>query len=126
MNLLEYRGDDALDLVADILEPAAEIFGDPDFKEEWKKSRAKAVSLAIKRHKTAVFQVLAAIDCVDYRNEIALKAYKQKFNVFTLPARLLELFNTPELVSLFTSPEQSETEASFGSATANTEATDAE
>lgn len=126
MKLLEYRGDDALDVLAEALEPAAEIFGDPEFKEAWKVTRATAISLAIKKHKRAVFCLLAALECVDYRNDVSLEAYKQRFTVFTLPARLLEIFNTPELVSLFMSPDQSGTEASFGSVTANTEATDAE
>ena len=126
MNLTAYRGDDALDILADLMEPVVEIFGDRELAEAWRENRAMAVKMALKGHKKSVFQMLAIIDREDYEDPEALEAYKQRFNVFTLPARLMELFNDPVLVDLFTSQVPNTDKTSFGPATENTEATDAE
>ena len=112
--LNEFRGEEALDLLADLIEPAAEIMTDKQlvalFRE---RNMAKAASVAIKGHKRAVLQILALLNGEDP------EAYAP--SVFALPKMLLEVLNDPELVDLFSSQGQTEEQTNSGSATVNTE-----
>lgn len=113
MKLSEYKDDAALDLLADLIEPVTEILSDEAVKkaaEEGKK--AKAVSIAIKNHKKEVMAFLAAIDGVPVE--------EFHCNVLTLPTRLIELFNDPGIVQLFTFAGQTEEATASGSRTENT------
>lgn len=112
--LSEYRGEEALDVLADLIEPAAEIMQDKQlvafFRE---KNMAKAASFAIKNHKKAVLQIMARLE------DEPVETYAP--SIFALPMKLLEIFNDPELVDLFTSQGQSEVQTNSGSATEITE-----
>ena len=94
MKLSEYQGEEALDLLADLIEPAGEIMSDKEIGEVFKKNRFKAIGMAIKNHKKAVMQIMAAMDGVPVD--------EYKCNVLTLPVKILEILNDPELVQLFT------------------------
>lgn len=111
--LSEYRDEDALDLLADIMEPASVIIADPDVQKAFEKeNKIKAASVAIKRHKRAVMEVLARLDGV------AVEDYH--CNIFTLPARLIEVLNDDQLIKFFTEQAQTvTTAASSGPATEN-------
>lgn len=113
MKLSEIKGEQALDVFADMLEPAAEIIADPEFQ---KYARAglgmKAVKAAIKRKKRAVICLLAAIDQVD--------PDEYEVSVFSLPAKLMEIINDPAVQVLFQSQGQKTGETASGSATENT------
>ena len=113
MKLSEYQGEAALDILADLIEPAGEIMTDKEIGEVFKKNRFRAIGLAIKNHKKAVMQILATMDGVPVD--------EYKCNVFTLPVKVLELLNDPELVQLFTSQGQTGDANSSGSASENTE-----
>lgn len=114
-SLSEIKGDDALDLIADLMEPAGNIMADPEVRDAYyNSSRAAAISKAIKNHKKDVKTVLALMDGEDP------KTYEP--NVMTIPARLLEIMNDPELVSLFTSQGQNQSADTSGSALENTKA----
>lgn len=98
MRLSEVKGEAALDLLADIIEPATEIMSDPKVKDLVKaKNKGAIVKTLIKNHKKSIIEILATIDGVPVD--------EYDVNVFTLPIKLLELFNDPELVSFFTSQE---------------------
>lgn len=123
MKLSEYRGDDALEVLAELLEPAVEILADADIAAAWRdknpnktrgQKQLKAVSIAIKKHKEAVIAILAALD------HETPDEYREKINVVTLPKKLLEVLNDKDLRNFFTSQEQTKGEPS-GSASANTE-----
>ena len=117
MKLSDYRGEDALDILADLLEPSAEIFGDKEFAKVYKtQTRLAAVKYALKNHKKPVIQILAILDGEDP------ETYSP--GLMTLPLRLLEILNDPELVSLFTLQEQSADKTSSGPVMENTEATE--
>ena len=113
--LSEYKGEEALELLAELIEPAMEIMTDADVV---KNSRAgampKAIAAALRNHKQAVLNFMAAIERKDP------KEYAEEVNLLTLPKQLLEILNDPEAVALFTSQGQTET-ASSGSASENTE-----
>lgn len=116
MKLSDYKGEDALEILADLIEPAAEIFGDKDFSRLYKTSRIEAVKYALKNKAKAVITVLAVLERED-------PATYQP-GLLTIPARLLEILNDPELVSLFTSQAQNVEKTSAGPATESLEATE--
>ena len=113
MKLSEYQGEAALDILADLIEPAGEIMSDKEIGEVFKKNRFKAIGLAIRNHKKAVMQILATMDGVPVD--------EYKCNVLTLPVKILELLNDPELVQLFAYQGQTGDAESSGSASENTE-----
>ena len=113
MKLSEYQGEAALDILADLIEPAGEIMSDKQIGDVFKENRFKAIGLAIKNHKKAVMQIMATIDGVPVE--------EYKCNVFTLPVKILELLNDPDIVQLFTYQGQTGDANSSGSASANIE-----
>lgn len=119
MKLSEYKGEQALDMLADLLEPATAIMADKEIARlvKAKMPPIKSVKVAIKNHKQEVIEILAILDGADP------KEYAEKVNLFTLPAKLLEIFNDPDLMSLFTLQGQ-KTETLSGSATESTEASE--
>ena len=113
MKLSEYQGEAALDIFADLIEPAGEIMSDKEIGEVFKENKFKAIGLAIKNHKKAVMQILATMDGVPVE--------EYNCNVFTLPVKILELLNDPDLVQLFTYQGQMGDANSSGSASENIE-----
>lgn len=119
--LSEIRGEDALDVLALIVEPAAEIMSDKEIVSAARgEKRIKLVSLMLKTHKTEVLQIMAALDGVDYEDEITYRQYVDSQNLLSLPKALLDIVNDKDLMDLFTS--QGQDEMSFGSATGSIEA----
>lgn len=99
MKLSEIKGERALDVLADLIDPVSEIFGDKEIMTELQsgKAPAKAIKLALKNHKRAVLDMMAAIDGEDP------ETYQP--SLFVLPKRLLDLLNDPEVQQLFSSQE---------------------
>lgn len=115
MRLSDYKDEAALDLLAELIEPAAEIMGDQEVIEAAKgENMARVASVAIKRHKKAVLCVLAALDGVPVE--------QYHCNIFSLPAKLVELFNDPDIAQLFSFAGQTEDATASGSLMGNTEA----
>ena len=113
MKLSEYQGESALDILADMIEPAGEIMSDKEIGEVFKENRFKAIGMAIKNHKKAVMQIMAIMDGVPVD--------EYKCNVFTLPVKILELLNDPALIQLFTYQGQTGDANSSGSVSESTE-----
>ena len=113
MKLSEYQGEAALDILADLIEPAGEIMSDKEIGEVFKQNRFKAIGMAIKNHKKAVMQILATMDGVPVD--------EYKCNVFSLPVKILEILNDPDMIQLFQYQGQTGDAKSSGSASANTE-----
>lgn len=120
MKLSEVKGEKALDMFADLIEPAMEIVEDKEitkvFQDREGKSTksvlAKAVAIAIKKHKKAVIQMLATLD------DVPVEEYD--CNIMSLPKKALDILNDPAIFDLFTSQGQ-ETQTPSGSATENIE-----
>lgn len=117
MKLSEIKGEAALDVLAEIIEPAVEIMADPIIKQLAADDAPKIKFLKpiIKGHKKEIIQIMAALDGMDPGE------YEKHINLFSLPAKVLEILNDPELVSLFTSQSLSMEEITSGSASVNTE-----
>ena len=112
MKLSENQGEAELDILADMIEHAGEIKSDKEIGEVFKENRFKAIGLAIKNHKKAVMQIMATMD--------GAPVDEYKCNVFTLPVKILELLNDPDLIQLFTYQGQTGDAKSSGSASENT------
>lgn len=99
MKLSDIKGERALDVLADLIDPVAEILGDKEISEALQsgKAPAKAIKLALKNHKRAVLDMMAAIEGEDP------ETYQP--SLFVLPKRLLDLLNDPEVQQLFASQE---------------------
>ena len=113
MKLSEYQGEAALDILAELIEPAGEIMSDKHLGEVFKENRFKAIGMAIKNHKKAVMQILATMD--------GIPVDEYKCNVFSLPVKILEILNDPEMIQLFQYQGQTGDANSSGSASENTE-----
>ena len=96
--LSEYKNEEAAAILAEILEPASEIFSDKKFTESLKKSPISAAKIALKEHSKSVIDVLAIYDSVP-REEY-------KVNPVEIFSRFIEILNDKDLMSAFTSQEQ--------------------
>ena len=120
MKLSEIKGEAALDVLADIIEPIAEIAMDAEVREmrQAGKPRLLIVKQIIKAHKEALIQVLAALDMK------TVEEYKETVSLVTLPLQVMEMLNDEQVSELFGLQSQTE-KTSFGSAMENTEAQEA-
>ena len=109
--------EEELELFADLIDPFAEILTDEAVRDAFshpKKNRiTEAVKVAIKKHKQAVIEIFARID------EVPVEEYR--ITALSIPARLVALFNKPELKDLFLVQEQTKAAESSTPATENTE-----
>lgn len=94
----ELKGEDAIEVVADLIEPISEIFGDKEMQAAFKDKETdmKFVKMAIKKHKRAVVEILAIIEGAE-----DIDAYAETLNVFSLPKKVMEILNDKDLMSLF-------------------------
>lgn len=119
MRLSDIKGEKALEVLADILEPATEIFTDPAVEQAYRtKRRVDVAVVIIKNHPKAILRIMALLDGEDP------KTYAP--SLIELPKKVLELINDPALKDFFKSQGQRLDETSSGSAMENTEATEAE
>lgn len=113
MKYKDFEGEKALDVLADLIEPAAEIMSDKNVAEQARAGkRMAAIRAAIKDHKKSVITMLAVL------NDEDPATYKPK--LLTLPMMLLEILNDPDIADLFTSQGQEMEENASGSAMGNT------
>jgi len=115
MKLSEIKGEKALDMTADLIEPAAMIMADEKVKEiYYNQPKLKLVQYIIKKHKKSIIEILAIL------NEENPKTYAEKITLTTLPTVIIDLLNDEALLSLFSSQSQIMEETSSGSVTENT------
>lgn len=110
MKLSDYRGEEAIDLLADLLDPVSVILTDTEFRDAVgkKKTNLQIVQLLLKRHKKEVLLMMALIDQEDP------ETYKP--SIFGLPLKLMEILNMPEMSLLFMSQGQTTESGPSGSA----------
>jgi len=100
MRLSDFKDDEALEVLADILEPTATILADEEIQKmrDAKANRIKIVAYVIRHHKQSIIEILARLD------NTPVEEYH--INAVTLPLKLLELINDPEVQILFTQQSQ--------------------
>ena len=112
--LSEICGEDALDFLADIVEEVAVVCEDDEFVELARtRNKMGMIKCLLRNHKAEVLNILACL------NDTDMKEFRP--SVVEIPKMLIELFNDPDLASLFISQD---TVASSGSATESTEETE--
>ena len=117
MSISDIKGEAALDAFADMIDPAMEIMTDPAIATAYKDpntNNAQVIGLIIKGHKQAVIRIMAILDGKDP------ETYADEIGILTLPAKLMEIINDPEVRSLFHLQGQKQVVVSSGSATGNT------
>lgn len=98
MKLSDFRGEDALDVLADIIEPVTAIFNDKEIKAAWgnKATIATCVKIALKSHKKEVIEIMAALEQEPYDE------FLQSVNVLTLPIKAIQIMQDKDLRDFFT------------------------
>lgn len=107
MKLSDIKGERAIEVIADLIEPIAEIAADDNMKDLFsakpvsgKTARqasaahlAKKVPALLKSHKSAVVKILATLNQTDV----------ESMNVFSISRGVIEMLSDPEVIGLFTS-----------------------
>ena len=107
--LSEYKDEEALEVLGNLIEPATEIILDKEVVAKFKQNKLKGIALAIKRHRRAVFCCLAALNGEDEDSYTC--------NIVSLPKTILDVINDKDLLDFFGSQGQEMEEESFGSHT---------
>jgi hypothetical protein len=112
MRLSDFEDEKALDVLADLIDPVVDIMSDEKIKEYAQSgNKAKAIKMAIKNHKRSAIDICAILDDKDPK--------EYHVNLFTLPMKLLDILNDPDVIQLFQSQSQT-VETASGSVTENT------
>lgn len=113
MRLSEFKDEQALDVFVEMIEPVSRILADSEVAKAAKGgNKMAAIKAAIKDHKRDVMAALAAMDGVPVE--------EYHCGVLTLPIKLLEILNDPDLLQLFTYAGQMGDATSSGSDMAST------
>lgn len=91
--LSEIKGEEALDVIAEILVPITAIANDDKVKEGFETNVAKCISIMLKKYKAEVMHILAVVD--------GKKVEDLDFDILELTGSLVELLNEPAVQSLF-------------------------
>lgn len=112
--LSEYRDEEALSLLADLIDPCVIVFSDEEFVQSVRSGdKVSAVKCVLKNNQSSVLEILALLEGVpkaDYHCSLT-----------SLPAILLSILNDAELLAFFDSQGQMMAETSSGSVTESTE-----
>ena len=93
--LSEIKGEEALDVLADILEPIITIVNDSEVQAGFETNVAKCVSIALKKYKK---EVLGVFSCI---NGKSVEETLEEIDLLTLPAYIVDLLNEPAIQDLF-------------------------
>lgn len=121
--LQDVKGEEALDVLADVLEYAVKLVQNDTIREILNKKGfrdVEAIKVLIKEGKHEIIQMMATIDGKPY-NE-----FLNSLDLLTLPVMLYETFNDEALQAVFTSQVQKMGVNSSGLATENIEESEQE
>lgn len=115
MKLSEIKGERALEVLADLIDPIKELLQDEKLKEMRSESnKLDIVKYLLKNHQKDVLTILALI------NGENPETYEP--SILTLPVMVMDFINDPDVAGLFGLRSQTTELASSGSAMENTEA----
>lgn len=113
MKISELKGEKALDVLGDIIEPAVHIMQDRRVLSAAQAGNTlEMVKIMCKEHPKEVIKIMAHLDGQDPST--------YEVGLLTLPAKLLQIINDPEMQKLFMPQGQTEEATSSGSASGNT------
>ena len=115
MKLSEYKNEDAIDLLADILEPTAKILSDKELADSVRKGASKitSIKIAMKNNKSSIVEILSRIN--------GKSPDDYECNVITIMKDLLDILNDEALTDFFSSQQQMMEKTSSTSAMVNIE-----
>lgn len=119
VKLSEYKNEQAIEILGKLLGPVSKIMTDIKVKKLFETKSATKVEMSqvlLANFSHEIIEILAILD------DTPVEQYE--CNVFTLPKKLLEILNDKELSDFFSLQGQNLAQTSFGSAMANTEATE--
>ena len=114
--LSEYENEDAIELLADIIEPASTIFLDKELKKAYESKKTKMpklISIALKNNASSVVQILARLEGVEPKD--------YKGNIVSMTKALMEIANDKDMIDFFQSLGQTEEQKHSTSALESTE-----
>lgn len=114
MRLSDFKGEEAIEILAEIMEPASIIMGDPDVQRMLSQkgnSYLKIASFILKGHKKEILDMY----------EPLTKESRDEATPVKMIKLIMDIINDPEITSLFPSQSQDEALKSSGSAMENTE-----
>lgn len=93
--LSEIKGEEALDVLAEILLPIVEIAQDEEVKKGFETNVAKCVSVALKKHKNAIIDIFVAINGKPREETL------DEIDLLALPSYMIDVLNEPAVQALF-------------------------
>lgn len=111
--LSEYKNEEALDILAELIEPCISIFGDKEIINGLRNRQISSVKLIIKNYKKEILTILATLEGVPVD--------EYECSIVTLPTTIMGMLNDPDLMAFFNSQGLEMVETSSGSATESTE-----
>lgn len=93
--LSEIKGEEALDVLAEILEPIVEIANDEDVRAGFDTNIAKCVSVALKKYKKQILEIFASI------NGKSVDETCEEIDLLSLPSYILDVLSDPAIRRLF-------------------------
>lgn len=113
MRLSDYKGEKAIEVIADLIVPCTEILSDPEIRKSFESdTRMILVKKILKLHGKSILEIMAILDGED------VETYSP--SLVEIPKKLLKILNDPDVASLFMSQAQSNESANSGSASENT------
>lgn len=117
MRLSDIKGEQALDAMADLIDPISEIAQDKILVGLIRaRNKIEAVKLGLRRHQKSILAILAIL------NQQDIATYDP--SLAEIPKMLLDLLNDKELLDLFSSQAETMEETSSSSAMENTGASE--
>ena len=115
--LSEFKNEDALDLLADLIDPLSKIFSDKKFEKVFRKgNKLEIAKYLLKNRPKEILEVLARLE------DTPIEEYEA--NVFSLPVKIMEVLSDEDLIRFFESQGIRMGNESFGSATESIEETE--
>lgn len=112
--ILDARGEEALDVLADLIGPVGEIAADPEISGMMKTGGGGTVKdlavLILKKHKAEAIEIMAIDDGKTVEEE------KKVLSAITIPARLLRLISAPAVRDLLFGAAETTSSATGSSA----------
>ena len=103
MKLSEIKGDKALEVIADIMEPISNLISDSKFKKMFenreKEPIVKKIPEIIKEHKSDIYKMLAVLDGV------SVEKYKAETSVIKILKDFTDMIMDESVQKLFISAE---------------------
>lgn len=116
MKLTDFKNEDAVEVLADILEPASTILADEEVKKIIKSGKTRVVIAKeiMKSHSSEIIEILATLD--------GKTVEEYSCNPVTILMSLIAMLNDKELIDFFTSQATEMQDVSFTSVAENTQA----